>query len=266
MYPINVYHKSSNYNMDHTIYELADCVYDYLASHPHEPKTYMEIYDDISSDSGHRCSALQNPSIKSKSKDTFILICYSLKDKYDNIHDIVNNDIPFLMFSLEPPEKIVWDFGNYNNYHYPDSILIDEVINLISQNSSNNKLTVDEQLLKYLIVHSKYSMFEKIIHIFNIDENILIDGKSLIELAIIYNQATIVKLLMDRKIDNTKNTLNTKITQLEKINNKLNLDKLRLTTDNRNLTHTLQNKYSLKHIVGCFVITCLCNFMYSALF
>lgn len=85
--------------MDHKIEELSECIYDYLASKPNEKKSINRIFNDICGDTGHRCSALKNPTLKKIYKNKFITECVVLNRKFKNVKKYIINNKIYLMYS-----------------------------------------------------------------------------------------------------------------------------------------------------------------------
>ena len=80
--------------MDHTLDELDACIFDYLAANEDYPKSIDEIWIDITSDDGHRCSELGNAN-----KNFFVSTCYDMDINYNNIQKYFVNGRLYLVYS-----------------------------------------------------------------------------------------------------------------------------------------------------------------------
>jgi len=243
--------------MDHTLDELDACIYDYLAGHPNEPKTFMEIYEDISGTMGHRCSALQNMSNKIRYQDQFIVTCYSIEKTYNNVYKVFKQNLPYLVFSLKPYDEAVCDL----NIAYSDApsyelntmkidTMVDSLVTYMKRVADDNyvKLDIDSHLLQYLVCNNDTCKFKKLLDAFYIDVNMEINGKTLVAYALENNHAAMVKLLMDEKLLQLQSKCNVENNEVKKLNsklsttnNKLQLANTKLTAENSTLKHEINN-------------------------
>ena len=260
--------------MDHTLDELEECVYDYLSSHPNEPKTFMEIYDDISGTTGHRCSELQNLDNKIIYKDKFIMICYSLEKSYNNIYKVFKQNLPYLIFSTQV--KTYDDLVEDLNISYCDAltyelntIKLDNIIEtLLALN--NNQLDIDPHLLQYLVANNDTNKFKKLLDVFYIDVNTEYNGKTLMCTAMENHHMEMVQLLTKEKLLQLESKHNVEINEIKKLNSKLSLDnnklqleKAKLAAENKTLTRELDNSNTNKNAFVFFVGLFFAAFMYG---
>ncbi len=262
--------------MDHTLDELDACIYDYLVIHSNEPKTFMEIYEDISGSTGHRCSALQNMSNKIKYKDQFIITCYSLEKTYNNIYKLFKQDLPYLMFSSKTYEEVVRDL----NISYSDApsyelntmkidTIVDSLVTYMKSTTDDNyvKLDLDSHLLQYLVWNNDTVKFKKLLDAFYIDVNMEINGKTLVTTAFESGHVEMVKLLMDEKLLQLESKFNVENNEVKKFNSKLSLSNnelqlantklqlanTKLTAENKTLKHEINGNSRFKNLfIGSF--------------
>lgn len=109
--------------MDHTIENLDDCVFDYLASKPNTFVSIRTIYRNIMGNTGHRCSALTD-SIEDRKY--FSSVCYGINNYFTNIVKRHKSGLLFLSFEKNG------DIDNINNIDTeadPYNLNIDSTIN-----------------------------------------------------------------------------------------------------------------------------------------
>lgn len=264
--------------MDHKVAELDTCVFDYLTSHPDEPKSFTQIYNDISGTTGHRCSELQNMFNRQKYKDLFMTICYTLDNKWDNIHKIYINDKPYLIFSNKPKAEVVTEFQNIG---HTNSIFIDnatplEYDNIIDYMTSADDtypefsfvddLNIDENLLQYLVKKNKIEKLKKILALYDINLNEKVNGKTLLDCAVENNYTEMVKELMIQEMNNQKNEYEANIKKLKKLNTKLQDEKIILDLQNKTLKNELANQSSVGAYMGGGFFVIMFMFLLMSLF
>jgi len=234
--------------MDHRIEQLDACVFDYLASNPNELKSFIQIYNNISGPTGHRCSQLQDLSNRQKYKDMFMTICYTLDNKWENIHKIYTSDIPHLIFSNKPRSEVIAEYNSAiydsSNYDQVDQFELDSVIDYILNDTKQYKfdfslqMGVDGNLLQYLVKKNKLSKLKQMLDLYDVDLNNKFDGKTLLDTAVENGYAEMVKELMEQNFNNKTNDLNIKIKELKQLNTKLQNEKQTLALQNA----TMQNE------------------------
>jgi len=264
--------------MDHKVAELDTCVFDYLTSHPDEPKSFTQIYNDISGTTGHRCSELQNMFNRQKYKDLFMTICYTLDNKWDNVHKIYINDKPYLIFSNKPRGEVVTEFQNMGqtNSIYIDNAtpleydnIIDYILtddNTYPEFSFVDDLNIDGNLLQYLVKKNKIDKLKKILELYDINLNEKVNGKTLLDFAIENNYAEMVKELMNQELQNQKTNYEANIKELKKLNTKLQGEKRILDLQNKTLKNELANQVSPSAYMGGGFFVIMFMFLLMSLF
>jgi hypothetical protein len=112
--------------MDHTKDNLAECVFDYLASNPDRYIHYRQIFEDITRDTGHRCSELTDSLADRR---YFMTICYSLNHQYKNIRKLCHNrdrDL-YLAFERDTVDTGTEQYRGKQWTGLPFSTVIDEI-------------------------------------------------------------------------------------------------------------------------------------------
>jgi len=205
--------------MDHSIEELDVCVFDYLCANPETPKTFSQIYNAISGEVGHRCSVLQDQYNRTKYKDKFMTICYTLDTKWDNIHKLflTNDAIPHLVFSSKPHYEVINNCNIKSDlYDTIDTNDLDNVITYMIHNHSQiDYRLIDNNLMQYLVGKNKTDELSDVLKMYTVD---LSDVDKLVDITVINNNAKQVKILLDKKMESSNLLLENNIKQLESSN------------------------------------------------
>lgn len=200
--------------MDHSISQLDECIFDYLVSHVDEPKNFTQIYNDISSTHGHRCSELNNIPNRNLYKQRFLTTCHTIDNTYDNIHKIFKNDVAFLMYSTKSKSEINTTFNNYSGlfaevHQSPDfndfgTNDFDGMIDYLLDNTSAYKnfnfsspISSTENMLQFIVKNNKVDKLKKILDQYDIDLTETVNGKSLIDIASEQNSTQVLRYLLD---------------------------------------------------------------------
>jgi len=264
--------------MDHKIAELDTCVFDYLVSHPDEPKSFTQIYNEISGTTGHRCSELQHQFNRQKYKDLFMTICYTLDNKWDNIHKIFINDKPYLLFSNRPRSEVMTEFQgiSHNNSIFIDTVNPLEYDNIIDYMIADDDthpefnfvddLNIDGNILQYLVKKNKIDKLKKILELYDINLNEKVNGKTLLDFAIENNYTEMVKELMNQELQNQKNEYEANIKELKKLNTRLQGEKRILDLQNKTLKNQLANQMHPSAYVGGGFFVIMFMFLMMSLF
>ncbi len=253
--------------MDHTIDQLDDCVYDYLVSKINDPKSLVEIYNDITQNQGHRCTKLNDPKMRGIYKKKFVATCYTLNIHYENIYKIYKNNKLYLIFSRENPVEIYKkhisdssDFKEMENIFEPTDQLA--MIDLFMDDLKNRNYKFEDLLLEdentvfhILAKYDKTDQFREISKFFdcNLDiKNTL--GKTPIDIAIENNNCKILTQFLNYKYEKQILNLNTRLTEIQRMNSKLLEEKNNLERGNIKKNQMGNNmKHYLLHII-CVII------------
>jgi hypothetical protein len=104
------------YYMNHPIENLSECVYDYLVLNQDAPKSFEEIYNDITKESGHRCLELLEDVENNRFK--LLTVMYTLEHSYMNIQQIFGHGTVYLIFTTNdknPEPQFVESIVKCNN-------------------------------------------------------------------------------------------------------------------------------------------------------
>ena len=239
--------------MDHKIEELDACIFDYLSSHPDTPKSFTQIFNDISGTSGHRCSQLMDLSNRKKYRDLFTTTCYTMDNKWKNIHKVFKNDIPYLVFSTKNRSDVMINCGNLPitidlTGGQQDIFELDSAIDYMLDSSERQgdfdfslQLNTNENLIQYLVRKNKLDKLRKLLKLFDVKINEKFNGKTLVETAMENGSIEVVKELMDLDFNNKKYELDTTIKDLRKCNTILQNENALLKLENKALTRQLSN-------------------------
>lgn len=255
--------------MDHKIENLGECIFDYLSSHPEKPKTFVQIFNDISGSTGHRCTELQNLSKRKQYKDRFMTICYTLDTDWNNIHKIFMDNVLFLVYSTKSHSEVINELhSDVHNleYHNVDDFELETVIDYMLENQSKqhdhsfelqNKLNIDGDLLKFLVRKNKLDKLTKVLGSYDVELNTNdCSWDSLVNIAIENSHSGIVKVLMKNNFKNKKKVLKMNIDELKKLNTKLQNENTSLSLKNQSLKEELNVKSNWKGFLGmvmCFI-------------
>jgi hypothetical protein len=92
--------------MDHTIDKLDECIFDYLASNPDRYIHYRQIFQDITGETGHRCTELTDST---EDRRYFLAVAYSMNNQYKNVRKHIRDRDLYLAFERDEvdmnPEK-----------------------------------------------------------------------------------------------------------------------------------------------------------------
>ena len=217
--------------MDHSITELDACVFDYLTSHADQPKTFTQIYNDISGPNGHRCSALNSaaPAARELYKKRFLTTCYTLDNTFKNVHKVFKNSTPYLIYSNKSRADVMRDFGdldivntNLSSEDYDNNDLENIIEYLLDNKESYNDfnftapVSANENMLQFLVRTNKLDKIRKILDNYDIDV-----ARSLIDMATDNNNGAMVRELSIRYYDKQITELNTAASNSRKLNTKL---------------------------------------------
>jgi len=245
--------------MDHKIEELDACIFDYLSSHPDIPRSFTQIFNDISGSTGHRCSQLMDLSNRKKYRDLFITTCYTMDNKWKNVHKIFKNDVPHLVFSTKSRSEVMLEFNNTKFYtdtyngEMPymldtDIIEIDSAIDYMLDNDDmpydfdfSLQLNPNENLVQYLVKKNKLDKLKKVLELFDVKLDEKFNGKTLVDTAIESGNIEMVKELMEFDFNNKKHELDRIITDLKKCNTILRDECKSSKSQNKALTKQMNN-------------------------
>lgn len=194
--------------MDHPIAELSECIFDYLASKSDRFVSVRQIIKDITSSSGHRCSALNkfdNNYVRTIVTDK----AYNLENEYENVYKVLRNGEFYLIYSndkLEDPydvydyESAMYDiddkYDSHMSYPFPDLCR-----NMLGKSSKSGNL------LHLLVRDGDFDNLTCFIS--NTSDSIVNGcltkkdeyGRTPLDLAVQFNQAKMVKTFMDMEMD-----------------------------------------------------------------
>ncbi|QKF94610.1 hypothetical protein QKU48_gp1152 [Fadolivirus algeromassiliense] len=236
--------------MDHPISQLDDCIFDYLTSHPDTPKSFHSMYNDISGTSGHRCSELNDPYNRSLYKNRFLTACYTLDNKYQNIHKIFKNSIPYLIFSSKSKAEIMNDYNNQdllninsNDINIDYDSMIDYLLENLDQyetfDFNNAQITENETLLEHIVKSGNVDKFRKIMDMYDIDLTKRINNKSLIDVAFSSGNIQMLKELLEYQHSKKIMELTTSLSDIRRANTRLLNGNRVLQLRNKTLETTL---------------------------
>lgn len=197
--------------MDHSIDELDSCIFDYLVSKTNESKSVYQIFNDITSDTGHRCSELNNYSKREINKKKFMTTCYTMENIFQNIHKIFKDGSLYLVHSKKSKYDIIKEFdNNYENYlvkGLPEDQKFDsgQMIDYILENPENYKdidmlshIDYNINIPQYIVKYGKLNQLRKLLKYYEVEVNCKGSlGKNLLDIAIENNHSEIVKELSD---------------------------------------------------------------------
>lgn len=251
--------------MDHPISELSECIFDYLVSQADIPKSFTQIYDDISGPSGHRCSELNNIYNKNLYKNRFMADCYTLDIIYKNIYKIFKYDIPYLIFSTKSKQDVFNQFNvqflnnhqtstnNYNSHlvnnqsdTYYNSSELDGIIDYLLEHNnesstyfSNLLFNQDQSILQYIIRTNKIDKLRKLMDLYDIDLTHQSNGKTLIDVASDNNNVNLLRELLDYQYNKKVTELSMTVSDIKKTNTRLLNNNMVLTLKNNRLESRL---------------------------
>lgn len=243
--------------MDHSIDKLDECVFDYLSAHPDQPKSFTRIYNDISGETGHRCSELNNHVNHQRYKDKFMTICYTLDRTWKCIYKVFLTDdaIPYLIFSNKTYAEVL-EFCNVSNIVYDtagsmDTHALDDIVNFMIVNASTRDSSdIDDNLLQYLVCKNKTRELLKIFDLYDVKLN---NFDTLLNTALQNSFSDLVKVLIDKQNNTIKkhNELLTKeLGLLQRKNENLVNDNEELSLELRTANFNLEIAKSEQRILS----------------
>lgn len=265
--------------MNYSVCDLKKCIVNYLIECADRPKTFDQIYSDITSDGGHRCSELISSNKTEEYANMFIMICQYLSSEYKNIYKIFRDNVPYLVYSVKPINDIVYNdmdiqLSLYNNYlcspdTFKDKIggMIEYIIDHISDEemviSLESPIYNGDNLLQYLVRMNDMNKIKIIAEHYKFivyEEDSL--SSMLIDIAIENGYAEMVKIL---SIIHHRDT----VEDLEFLNRQLkDQNHILMEQDivSKNSMIDLQNKinkyntsnYVIDHIFGIGMVLTLC--------
>jgi len=211
--------------MNHSIDNLDDCIFDYLAARPGVPVHISQIYDDITKDVGHRCSDLNDTNNKDSYRKRFTTVCYIVNSTFPDIHKLFVGDELFLVFSDKPHADVVREFRlhetpkpsksnkytvdsaidhllEYNNYYYTFDF------------DMNSTFTEDDPIIHIIVRKDRQETLDMILRYpsINIDSRNKA-GKSAIDIAHDMGNTKMVEKLVTAKYKNELDRVNRMLTE-----------------------------------------------------
>lgn len=196
--------------MDHPIEELDECIFDHLSSRPDEPQSVTSIYNNITGNSGHRCSELNSAKFRETYRRRFIANCYSLDSNFRNIHKVFRNRKLYLVYSERPHWEVVEKFGD----SFPideidlDSEILDmnvgDVVEFMINEEFNlknldlkTKFDGDDNIVHILVKYGKTKSLQKLLDSFEVDLEVQNSrGKTPLDIALEEDDAQAVKVIL----------------------------------------------------------------------
>lgn len=235
--------------MDHTINNLDACIYDYLAYHSGNPKTLPQIYSDITSPVGHRCTDLNTPALKYEYKNKFITICYQMDTLFNDIHKIFRDDKLLLVYSKKSHDEVIKQYTPelyaYSGIELDTDMNNDPLNCLVMDAVSQNKyptITFEDSntILHEIAKHNAILEFDMLANKFELDILVLNRyGKSPIDLAEEHNHAQMVRRMVEYMYCIELLHIRTRLYDAEQNNIILTERNTLLTTHNRELQSNL---------------------------
>jgi regulator of replication initiation timing len=221
--------------MDHSIDNLNICLFSYLASIPDSPKSFIQIFNDITGETGHRCSELNDPVLRNANKNKFMISCYSLDNEYDNIHKIYKNDVVYLVYSDNLKVEVMVQFDQYHNDISLDTSLgigdMNNIVDSLVGHKIDLTTPIDNSILEYLVRNGEHAKFKKLCDIYEID----FDFDKLIKLALEHKSIDILKELYECQLKEQKHGYDVHVSHAKKSNTKLLNDNKILSMQNTTL-------------------------------
>lgn len=256
--------------MEHKIEELDNCIFDYLSSHPDQPKSINEIYNSITGSTGHRCTELNNFEKKDIYKNKFITECYLLDTTFENIHKIFKNDKMFLIYSDKTKADIMSSLHQFYDTPLYElelniNINIDDMINHVINNREfyydfdlTSPITSTDNIIQYLIKTNREDQLKKILDLFYVDTSSKdSQGKSLIDLAYNNNNINIMKMLMEYDHNKKITDILIQNQNLKKYNTQYNKQNDILIKENIILKEQLNNTNKCKYLSNIVLFSLL---------
>jgi len=266
--------------MNHSIEKLDDCIFDYLVYHVDKPRSFSQIYNDITKDTEIRCLELNNRNKREIYKRRYMTTCHILNQRFEKIHKIYRNDVPYLVYSEKENsiDEIVNDFSNNNIFDDYDINNFDfnELLNYIindnrdfsdnfdSDYDINGPFDDDGSLLHYLTRNNKIDMLRKFMNLYDVDLSVKDRyDRTPLDVATESNYIVIARELLEYK--HNKEKLNLKIQQndLRKANNRIHEKHKILQMENNKLKKNMYNPTYKPIYIHIFYIVLLCAMFYS---
>lgn len=195
--------------MNHSLNNLDDCVFDYLALHADQPVSLVKIFNDIRSGSGQRCNELTDSA---NHRQRFLAVCYSLDRSYKNIKKIHRNNKLYLVFQKDRNDNDIFDNSSFNDQQYDNTwkeeYHVKDIIDYLCDNSMladfdtnyyTNMFDQSETLLHLLVRYNRYNELEKVLQSGKVDLNKKNNkGETPLELAVNLKNLKMIKLLIER--------------------------------------------------------------------
>ena len=170
-------------------------------------------------------------------------ICYTLDNYWDNIHKVflTSNAVPHLIYSAKTHSEVInscnmqnnlYNVTTENNYQLTNEL--DDVIDYMITNKdiSKSQSTIDNNLLTYLVNKNKTDKLNTILKIYDIDPTGM---DALLSIVLDNNNATQVKILMDKNIEHLRAKLQKDIDNCTETNCDLNKSNHILIDENAKL-------------------------------
>ncbi|ARF12049.1 ankyrin repeat protein [Klosneuvirus KNV1] len=194
--------------MNHSLNQLDDCIFDYLALNADKPVSLAKIFNDIRSKTGHRCNELTDSN---NHRQYFLSTCYSLDRHYTNIKKIYHNNRLYLLFQKDKKETN-FDRSYYIDPLYDDNIWREDnnlinIVNYMCDNSMldnfdnnyySNLFAESDTLLHLLVRYNKYDELVNLLSHNNVDLNKKnAQGETPLDMAITTGNKKMIKLLIN---------------------------------------------------------------------
>lgn len=155
--------------MDHTLEELSDCIFDYLSSEPETTKSLHQIYNSITGETGHRCSELNKAAHREINKRKFMVDCYTIDAKFENIKKTFKNGKLYLTYSDTDIVPII-----KSETHFMEDEDIVVALNMLEDINNINidcKFENDDTLLHVLVQYNYSDDLKKLLDRYNFNMN-----------------------------------------------------------------------------------------------
>jgi|AntRauTorckE6833_2_1112554.scaffolds.fasta_scaffold12793_2 hypothetical protein len=218
--------------MDHSIENLDDCVFDYLVSNKDEIASIYKIYHDITGETGHRCTSLNDPKNRDVYKRRFRTICYTLDNSYDNIYKYFNGDKLYLVYSERDFRDTIrkytdeYDHLSLNDYSPSFNNITDVIEDLIDNDKFEfdleNNFDDNETIVHILVRNDRGDLLRKLLQSFDLhfDKKNKF-GETPLDIATKCNNCEMVKMILEYGYSEKIHDLNQKNKTLRKTNTQL---------------------------------------------
>jgi hypothetical protein len=202
--------------MDYAVDKLDECIFDYLTFHMDTPKHLNEIFNDIKSESGYRCSELKENELLGQFK--CFNVCYTLDSNYKNIFKIFDHNTLYLVYTVNSDLQMIKDKLLYiRNPHnhiecHNDASLVSYIIKFGQELQPNVNYVFTGSIIEYYVKTKNDNLLQKLMDLWVLNIN---DQMKILKLVLHNSGNSTINLILDTYSPNVNELENYEFNKFE---------------------------------------------------